>query len=114
MADGNFSDNRVRITLGIKDKEHLLKFARYIKYSTEVVETIINIATSSKNIEVVPKICEKFDIKSNKTYFPPKTIKTFSIDLQYCLLAGFIDGDGSIRNLTGRPDFSLVIKNHAS
>lgn len=114
LADGNFCDNKVRLTLAIKDKDHLYAFAKYINYNSPITESDINVILASKNVEIVPKICEKFDIKSNKTYFPPKTITSFSEDLQYCLLAGFIDGDGCISYQSGRTDFILRIKNHSS
>lgn len=115
LADGCFFEDRLQITLAIKDKEHLQNFANYVKYNISLKDTKTNTTFSSKNIEICPLICEKFDIKPNKTYNPPKTIKTFTIDQQYCLLAGFIDGDGNIQNQSkGRKDYFLRIKNHSS
>ena len=115
LADGCFFEDRLQITLAIKDKDHLQNFANYVKYNIPLKDTKTNTTFSSKNIEICPLICEKFDIKANKTYNPPKTIKTFTIDQQYCLLAGFIDGDGNIQNQRGgRKDYFLRIKNHSS
>lgn len=114
LADGNFHKDRLQVTLGIKDKEHLRKLANYLEYKLPMAETNINISIKSKNLDISPLICQKFDIKESKTYNPPLTIKNFALDFQYCLLAGFIDGDGNIQNQTGRQDFSLRIKNHAS
>lgn len=55
---------------------------------------------------------EKFGISYNKTYNPPKNLSNFKEDFLYCLLAGFIDGDGNIQNK--RKDFMLRIKVHNS
>lgn len=114
LADGSFCKDRLQITLGIKDKTHLQKLADYLEYKLPIFETNINVSMRSKNLDISPLICQKFDIKKNKTYNPPLTIKNFDLDLQYCLLAGFIDGDGNVQNQTGRQDFMLRIKNHAS
>ena len=116
LADGSIEDNRLKITLAIKDKEHLEKFAKFINYDGEVVVTSKNqVYIGCKNVEIIPLLCKKFNILSNKTYNPPETISKFDLDLQYCLLAGFIDGDGCIQNQSnGRKDFSLRIKNHSS
>lgn len=115
MADGCFHDNRLTITLSIKDKYHLQKFADFIEYSIPLIDTDAKTSFKSKNVDASPLICKKFDLKPAKTYNPPKTIKNFPIDLQYCLLAGFIDGDGNIQNQSGgRKDYSLRIKNHSS
>lgn len=114
LADGSFNNNRFKITLAIKDKDHLIKLAEYLKYFRSVSETSTTASIDSKNIDIIPLICDKFDIKPQKTFNPPATIKHFAIDLQYCLLAGFIDGDGHIRKQYNRNDFLLVIKNHSS
>ena len=55
----------------------------------------------------------KFGIPQNKTYNPPE-LGNISPDYMYCILAGFIDGDGSIQNQSGRKDFMLRIKLHSS
>ena len=114
LADGSFYDNRLKLGLSIKDADHLYKFANFISYTGSVSITDKSISIACKDIETVKQIKEKFDIKDRKTYNPPETILKFNIDLTYALLAGFIDGDGSIKNQSRRKDFCLTIKNHSS
>ena len=56
----------------------------------------------------------KFGILDKKTYNPPITLDTIQEDYLYCILVGFIDGDGNIQNQNKRKDFMLRIKNHSS
>lgn len=114
LADGCFSDDRLRIGLAIKDKEHLLKFAKFIDYTGTINENATKISLAVKDIDIVNKICDKFDIDHQKTYNPPSTLDWINKDFIYCLLAGFIDGDGNIQHQNNREDFFLRIKNHAS
>lgn len=114
LADGCFSDNRLILDLSIKDKEHIIKFAKFINYEGSYRETPIKFGLACKDTKVVQKIREKFDIKDGKTYNPPDSILKFNKKLLYCLLAGFIDGDGNIRHQNKWKDFFLRIKNHAS
>lgn len=114
LADGSFYDNRLKLGLSTKDAEHLYKFANFISYTGSVSITDKSVSIACKDIETVKQIKEKFDIKDRKTYNPPETILKFNIDLTYALLAGFIDGDGSIKNQSRRKDFCLTIKNHSS
>lgn len=114
LADGSFYDNRLKLGLSIKDSNHLYKFANFINYTGAIDITDKSISVACKDVEIIKQIKEKFDIKDRKTYNPPKTILKFNIDLTYALLAGFIDGDGSIKNQSKRKDFCLTIKNHSS
>lgn len=114
LADGCFGDNRIRLSLSIKDKEHVLRFGNFIKYNGTYTETDIKFGLACKNITIVEQICKKFDINQAKTYNPPETIMNFDENLRYALLAGFIDGDGNIQRQNKRADFLLRIKNHAS
>lgn len=115
LADGSFSNNRLKLALCHKDKDHLLRFAKFIEYSGTFSSSDKAISIACKDTEVVEAIRLKFDIKDKKTYNPPKTILNFfSDDLKYALLAGFIDGDGCIKHQTNRDSFLLQIKNHSS
>ena len=118
LADGSFYDNRLKLGLklglSIKDSNHLYKFANFINYTGAIDITDKSISLACKDVGIIKQIKEKFDIKDRKTYNPPKTILKFNIDLTYALLAGFIDGDGSIKNQSKRKDFCLTIKNHSS
>lgn len=102
------------MTLSIKDKEHVLKFAKFINYEGSYQESPIRFGLACKDINIVTQIRNKFDIKDNKTYNPPEAILKFDNDLVYSLLAGFIDGDGNIQHPSHRQDFFLRIKNHVS
>lgn len=115
LADGSFYNNRLKLALCHKDKDHLLRFAKFIEYSGALSSTDKSISIACKDIEIVKAIRLKFDIKDRKTYNPPETILNFfSSDLKYALLAGFIDGDGCIKHQTNRDSFLLQIKNHSS
>ena len=117
LADGHF-DNGKRIVVGLAehDRDHLEKFAKYVGYQGTISTVKKNsynavhsaVRLSAMDTEVVGKLCEKFDIKSNKTYNPPKTLNWIPEDLFLCLLAGFIDGDGTIN------ESSIRIKVHAA
>lgn len=104
LADGHFDEKRIVVGLAEHDRDHLERFAKYISYEGTISTVKKNsynavhsaVRLSAMDAEVVTKLREKFDIKSNKTYNPPKTLKWVSEDLFLCLLAGFIDGDGSI------------------
>lgn len=104
LADGHFDEKRIVVGLAEHDRDHLERFAKYISYEgtiSTVKKNLYNavhnaVRLSAMDAEVVTKLREKFDIKSNKTYNPPKTLKWVPEDLFLCLLAGFIDGDGSI------------------
>lgn len=101
LADGHF-DNGKRIVVGLAehDRDHLEKFAKYIGYKGTI--SLVKkgpysaVRLSAMDTEVVGKLCEKFDIKSNKTYNPPESLSWIPEDLFLCLMAGLIDGDGSI------------------
>lgn len=114
LADGSFCDNRLRIVVSIKDRDHIKKLGNYIQFKGKYYQNDISFGLSCKDINIVPKICKKFDIKSNKTYNPPNTLLNFNHELLICLLAGFIDGDGNIQHQNKRRDFLLRIKNHGS
>lgn len=106
LADGHFSknNNQIQINLSIKDIEHLRNFARFVEYEKELIAPSLHIS----DINIVPKIKELYEIKSDKTYNPPN-ITFLSGDSLFSLVIGFIDGDGSIKK-----DGYLYIKVHNS
>lgn len=114
LADGSFNEGKLTFSLKKSDSEHLKKFGNFIKYTgtygtSEVCETI-----ACKDIDVVLDLCKKFDIRKTKTYNPPATLLKFSEEQNLAILAGFIDGDGCIKQQTNRKDFYLTIKCHSS
>ena len=102
MADGNFNNGRISFTLAKKDEEQVLKFAKFIKWTGKIKTTPIYAGISPMHKEAVDKICEKFDLKKNKTYNPPETILNHDKELLKYLLIGFIDGDGTINECSIR------------
>ena len=122
LADGHFDEKRIIVGLAEHDRGHLERFAKYISYEGTISTVKKNsyndvhnaVRLSAMDTEVVTKLREKFDIKSNKTYNPPKTLKWVPEDLFLCLLAGFIDGDGNINNFHNRKDAFIRIKTHSS
>lgn len=113
-ADGSFeSRGKIKVGLGIKDKNHLLKLVKFINYigSIREYENSIEISFMNKKIK---QLMNEYDIKPNKTYNPPKDIPYIDSHLRLAYCIGFIDGDGSIRNYNKRKSFFLTIKNHGN
>ena len=114
MADGHFSDGRISFRISNKDKEQIIKFAKFIKWTGKIKETNKYVGISPMNKDVVKKLCEKFDLKEKKTYYPPETILNHNKDLIKYLFIGFIDGDGNISKQYKRQDCFIRIKTHKS
>ena len=118
LADGHFDEKRIVVGLAEHDRGHLERFAKYISYegtiSTVKKGPYSAVRLSAMDAEVVTKLREKFDIKSNKTYNPPESLSWVSEDLFICLMAGLIDGDGNITNFYKRNDAFIRIKQHKS
>lgn len=114
LADGSFTNNRLELTLSNNDANHLYRFAKYIKYTGSYGKSKCKKQVYCKNIDIVSKICNKFDIQNNKTYNPPKSILKFSEEQNIALLCGFIDGDGYIQKHPRCNSFRLIIKLHSS
>lgn len=115
LADAHFQDGRIYLNLALKDKEQILKFGEFIKWTGKIINCKnAFIGMCPKHTEVVEELCEKFDIKHNKTYNPPKTILNKEKELLVYLLIGFIDGDGNIEHQYKRKDCFIRIKVHKS
>ncbi len=117
LADGHFSNEHgVSLSLSILDTEHLSRFSNFIGSEKSDVQRGM-IRCLAMNRPVVDLICNKFDINSRKTYNPPniEVFKNISRDLLLSLIAGFIDGDGSIFvNSKNDKIVCLRIKCHSS
>lgn len=119
LADGHFYKNyRVKFTQNNEDKISVEKFKKFIETDVPIIynNDIDCASLAIMNVDVIKKLMEKFDIKSNKTYNPPdKSIfEKMDIDMLSYLFIGFVDGDGHIGNLHKRKDFHLRIKVHSS
>ena len=122
LADGSFSEYRLKIGISGHDIEHLKKFAKFIKYKKQIkINYFIKnnkeysvCGLSVQNKIIVPQIKNKFDIHLSKTYNPPCTLNNWSRNLILSLFIGFIDGDGCIVKKTNRKDAKLGIQIHSS
>lgn len=110
IADGYFKDNLFELCLGEKDKIHLEKFSKYIKYTKEIKYRCdtksYRLYFSNKNS--IPIIMLKYGIINKKTYNPIdfSLLSGYSRELLISLLIGIIDGDGSINS------FRIKITSH--
>jgi len=124
MADGHFDRGKIELSLAEKDKSHMEKFSKFIKYNKELKEIPIRLDTLMKqkqftmhtnNIVVAEYLREKFDLSNRKTYEPPNFSKIKSDDdLFFSLFVGFTDGDGNIGNIKNRNCKYLRIRCHKS
>lgn len=123
-ADGHIEKNkRLSITLSIKDEEHLKKFYNYCSIKSWRKQfTKLNkkeyeyVSLSAQDTINVPKLVEKFDLKHNKTYYPPNIniFKKLKNEELLAFIIGFIDGDGSIKYQPKRKDWCIRLKTHSS
>ena len=115
LADGHFQDGRIGFHLSLRDKEQVIKFANFINWTGNFEDRgNLGIGVRAKHTDVVEQLCEKFDIRSTKTYDPPKTILNHNKELIKYLLIGYIDGDGNIEHQYKRKDCFIRIKVHKS
>jgi hypothetical protein len=118
LADGHFNAEKgfIAISLDGQDLNHLKKLHHFLNCSTKIRDckgTNLKVFSIYKKT-VVSQICQKFNISNRKTYNPPDFFPKMSEDLYLSMLAGFIDGDGCIKNQTNRKDVILMIKIHSS
>ena len=110
MADGTVvGGKRVALELGRKDRGHVRKFARFIGGSLDR-----NNRMTAQHASIVPTFAKKFGFRRDKTRNPPKRWPRGDQDLRFAFAVGFVDGDGSISRQSGRRDYFLRVKCHAS
>ena len=108
MADGHFNKYSIQINLAKKDIGHLKKFAKFISYKKKLNKPSLYV----NDKEIVDVLKLKFKITNNKTYEPCSIFHINDEKLLLSLIAGFIDGDGSIKQSYGRTQ--MVVKCHKS
>ena len=115
LADGHFFKNRINLKISNLDLNHLIKFSKFIQCDNIRVNNQY-CSVSVQNKEIFKNLCNKYDIKNTKTYNPPdfNLYKNFNDELLFCLIIGFIDGDGCIKKVHKRKDCSLSIRLHRS
>lgn len=116
MADGSFYKNRIKLALKIGDVKHLIRFAKYINATHNMSIYEFHAEVQAKNVDIVPLICSKFDIKQRKTYNPPSVNSILDKDksLLLSLIIGYIDGDGNLRRQPHNHGCVMDIKVHGS
>lgn len=115
LADGSFSgpnQTRLKISLAIKDIEHLNKFAKYIKCDIKSNNSICSIACQDKYY--IPLLRNKFYIKPQKTYNPPDFNNLINSPYFISLIVGYSDGDGCLNKQYNREDYILRYRVHSS
>ena len=113
LADGHIEKGiRLQMSLSMKDFDHLKKFASYLNCEN-IRKDEIKCHISLQNRDVCKTLCDKFDIKSNKTE-NPMDFNNFNFDdkLLLSLIIGFIDGDGNIKKIHKRKDCNLTLHIH--
>lgn len=121
LADGHLSNsNRLHLTLSLKDKDHLIKLRNFVGEgnilegsNTLNSKKYPNISLNIMDKRTISVLKCKYKISSNKTISPPD-LSSLSKDQLFCVMIGFIDGDGCIRYQTGRKDCHLSVKCHSS
>ena len=114
LADGSFNTNGTfQLGLSVKDSEHFYKFVDFINYNLAILIGIgkessyslgkNNISLRLQDYINVNLICQKFNIHNKKTYNPPnvEVFRSFDLNQMKSLVAGFIDGDGTISKSGG-------------
>jgi hypothetical protein len=100
MADGHFDskNKRLGVTLGYKDMEFLEKLAVLLgcKINTYARSPNPIIQLSVTDVTNFDLLVKKWDLKSNKTKFPPSDLPEMTQEYFFSWVTGFIDGDGSI------------------
>lgn len=74
FADGHFDKrNTIHLTISIKDKDHIEKYADFINYpknNIRYLSTTNSVAVSKSNKDIFLKIIEKFSISQRKSTNP--------------------------------------------
>lgn len=113
LADGHINKKgRLTFALSKKDKTSVENFANFV--SSNIKEYKRCFRVTIQNQDILPMVCKKFSIVPRKTYYPPKLDFIHDNDLLLSLIIGYIDGDGSIRNLHQRKDFAISLHAHKS
>lgn len=112
MADGNFNatNNRVKMSLSIKDEDSIKSIANIIgcKYHKNADFVWIDFCSSD-----VRSIMKKYKISNIKTYDPPD-LTGIDGEKLIAFIVGFIDGDGSIGYRSDSNSNFITIKVHSS
>lgn len=99
LADGHFVPklSKCSLRLANKDKDMVYKFASFVSSNDVSPRHHNSTGIDLYSKEVVPELCRRFSIQSNKTCNPPNLSPIEkNADLMLSILIGLIDGDGHI------------------
>lgn len=100
LADGTFNHKGKIVIVDIheKDKDHLIKLSKHLntQIKTYKKDSCIIARVNCGDVKYFQALVSYWDINSNKTKNPPKTLPQMSDTEFSAWLIGFIDGDGSI------------------
>jgi len=117
FADGCVEkDGSLGVEISKKDKNHLKKLVLFLGFGNHKISSRRNNVSFSKGDKnAIDILNEKYQLKPNKTYNPPnlnEVFKTMTDDQILSLIAGFIDGDGHNRKVSG--GYQVTLENHKS
>ena len=119
LADGyfNFKSKRIQLTLAIKDLEHLKMYGKYINCNNiNLITTNNSCNMSIQNIDIFDKIKDYLKLTNSNKTLNPNIWKDLNLtkEQMFCLIIGFIDGDGCILKLKNRKDINIRIQIHST
>lgn len=122
LADGHFSNNnRLVLSISRKDQDHLKNLLSFLNCDSEIRDHSFEwhdtdydmSALSIMDTNSISIMRDKYKIESNKTKQPPDLSSLSGIN-KFCVMIGFVDGDGSIQYQTGRTDCKISVKCYSS
>lgn len=116
LADGSVDAERIRLHLGVKDSDHLMRYMNFIEFGGTVQHRdgkIVGVDCSNKNVANSLEVLYGFN--DSKTYIAPNPALYDSLTTEQLLaiVIGFIDGDGSINITKNRGKPRIVITSHS-
>lgn len=114
MADGYLdSEGELRVTVAIKDIEHLRKLGRLLNAKVNIDKRSTYCTMGCKDAHYGVVLRDKLGIDKPKTYNPPVLLYLQNRDRSLAFIAGFIDGDGHVGYKGDRP-YLLRVSCHSS
>lgn len=117
LADGSFTNRRLRLALCKKDLKHLKLFRQFIQSTNKISSLYNNSYFSIKltSVDEIGKLKLKFKIHNDKTHHPFDISKIENNDLLFSLIIGFIDGDGTVSKVKNTKNcFTISCVGHQS
>jgi len=98
LADGHFSKNlELKITLSIKDDEHLIKLSNFLEYDNiKYNKSKQFVYLSVRDSNTISLLKDMYSIDTNKTKNPCDISSINSKDKFMSFFIGFFDGDGCV------------------